>query len=74
MNTSETSAEAEAEKSRLAHFPITFFGVTMGVFGLALAFRTGGFAGASTVVSVLGGIILLSIAAIYILKALRFPA
>jgi tellurite resistance protein len=65
------SAQTE---SRLAHFPITFFGVTMGVFGLALALRAGGFALASGATTVAGAVLLVVLFAIYALKAQRYPA
>lgn len=57
----------------LAHFPITFFGVTMGVFGLALALRAGGFAQASGGVTATGAAILVGLLFVYALKALRHP-
>ncbi len=68
------TATDSAGESWLAHFPITFFGVTMGVFGLALALRAGGFAQASDAVTVVGAAILAVIMALYALKALRHPA
>ena len=57
----------------LAHFPITFFGVTMGVFGLALSLRAGGFAQASDGVMLAGALILVVLLLLYALKALRHP-
>lgn len=60
--------------TRLENFPITFFGVTMGVFGLALTLRAGAFPAASAGVTVAGAIILVALLALYGLKALRFPS
>lgn len=71
MTATDSAGEAH---SKLAHFPITFFGVTMGVFGLALALRAGGFAQASAGVTVAGAAILAAIMVLYALKALRHPA
>ena len=36
----ETSAEASEPKASLAHYPITFYAITMGLFGLTLAFHS----------------------------------
>lgn len=74
MNMNEKSMEDSADSSRLAHFPVTFFGVTMGVFGLALSLRAGGFGAASDLVTGVGAVLLVVFYAIYALKALRYPA
>lgn len=60
--------------NRLAHFPITFFGVTMGVFGLAVAMRAGGFEAMSQVVTGAGTLVFVVLLGFYIAKAVRFPA
>jgi tellurite resistance protein len=60
-------------QARLAHFPITFFGVTMGLFGLALALRAGGFASASGVMTGVGSLVFVALVALYALKAIRYP-
>ena len=73
MSTVETGSESHAA-SRLAHFPITFFGVTMGIFGLALSLRAGGFGVASALVTGAGTIALVGFSSLYGLKALRYPA
>lgn len=59
--------------SRLAHLPITFFGATMGLFGLALALRAGGFAGSSVAVTAVGALVLFTLCALYALKAVLYP-
>ncbi|TNF21305.1 MAG: C4-dicarboxylate ABC transporter [Rhodobacteraceae bacterium] len=59
--------------TRLENFPITFFGVTMGVLGLGLALRAGGFAGSAVAVTVAGALVLAGLFAGYALKALRHP-
>ena len=41
---SETTSSPAPQSSRLEHFPISFFGMSMGLFGLALALHAGGFA------------------------------
>ncbi|MFW5642000.1 MAG: SLAC1 anion channel family protein [Roseicyclus sp.] len=73
MIADRTDMQASDSRFRLAHFPITFFGVTMGVFGLALALRAGGFDALSQTANGAGAFLLLSLLAIYALKALRFP-
>lgn len=59
--------------SRLAHFPITFFGVTMGIFGLALSLRAGGLEAASALTTGIGAVMLAVLFTLYGLKSLRFP-
>jgi tellurite resistance protein len=63
-----------AVPQRLAHFPIGFFGVAMGVFGLALALRAGGLPAASLGVGWAGAAILVALFAMLGLKAIRHPA
>lgn len=58
-------------QSRLEHFPISFFGMAMGVFGLALALRAGGFAASSEVVGIVGIVVLAGLFLMLGLKALR---
>jgi tellurite resistance protein len=65
--------EAMAPSAPLAHFPITVFGMTMGVFGLALALRAGGFGALSQAAGGIGAVLLLALLAIYALKAVRYP-
>ncbi|MBL4627007.1 MAG: SLAC1 anion channel family protein [Roseicyclus sp.] len=60
--------------SRLENFPISFFAVTMGVFGLAFALLEGGFDLPATGVGVAGVSILMVLFVTLALKALRFPA
>jgi tellurite resistance protein len=67
------SLATDATTSRLEHFPVTFFGVTMGIFGLALALRAAGFELASGFMTVLAAIVLVGLAGLYGLKAFRFP-
>lgn len=59
--------------TRLEHFPISFFGVTMGLFGLALALHAGGFSSASFVVGWAGLAVLVLLGATFALKAIRHP-
>lgn len=61
------------QNNRLAHFPITFFGATMGVFGLALAMRAGGFEALSQTIMGMGTLIFVVLLGFYIAKAIRFP-
>ncbi len=63
----------KATGTRLEHFPITFFGVTMGVFGLALSLRAGGLSAASDVITGAGALLLAALYVLYALKALRYP-
>lgn len=59
--------------SRLAHFPVTFFAVTMGLGGLTLALHAGGYEAASQVVLWLDGFVLVMLGAAYVAKWLRHP-
>jgi tellurite resistance protein len=61
-------------QARLVHYPITVFGITMGLFGLALALRAGGFPQASSVVGWGGLGVLVLLGALFALKGLRHPA
>lgn len=63
-----------ASTSRLAHFPITFFGVTMGGFGTALSLGAGGFGATSDVVAGASTLIFVALIGLYAAKAARFPA
>ncbi|MHA3976492.1 SLAC1 anion channel family protein [Halovulum sp. GXIMD14794] len=73
MTTTEPTG-APAPTSRLEHFPISFFGVTMGIFGLALALRVGGFATASQIIVWIGATVLALLLATLAAKALRYPS
>lgn len=73
MSTTDTTT-AEALPTRLEHFPISFFGVTMGLFGLALSLRAGGFATASEVAGWVGIAVLAFLAGMFALKSVRHPA
>ena len=57
----------------LAYFPITLFGSTMGLFGLALALRAAGLNSVSDGVSGAGALVFLGLLALYVAKAIRFP-
>lgn len=68
-----------ADQSRLAHFPVTFFAIVMGLMGLALALHAGApaalwLAQASSLVLLIGIAVFLVILAFYLAKALRYPA
>ncbi len=60
--------------SWLAHFPISFFAVSMGVFGLALALRAGGYPAPSMVVGFAGIAILAVSLVILAAQAAYHPA
>ena len=63
-----------AKPSRLEHFPISFFTISMGVFGLSLALRAGGLIAAATAVgAVATGVLILCFVALA-LKAVRYPS
>ncbi len=75
MSTDANPGDASAAPQPwLAHYPITVFGITMGVLGLALALRAGGFEGASVAITVLGALVLILLGALYGLKSLRHSA
>ncbi len=77
MNATEPSEQARLEttvpQSWLEHFPITFFGVTMGLLGLALSLRAAGLAGLSVLMTWVGAFVLVVLAALYGLKAIKYP-
>lgn len=60
--------------TRLEHFPISFFGVTMGLFGLALALRAGGFAAASEIAGWVALCVLILLGLAFAAKAILHPA
>lgn len=70
------SAQAEHAPlpTRLEHYPISVFGMTMGLFGLALALRSGGFAGPSTATGYIALAALVGLGCIFAVKAVRHPA
>lgn len=68
-----------AEFSRLAHFPVTFFAIVMGLMGLTLALHAGAPAmpilePASSLMLLIGAAVMIVITMIYVAKALRHPA
>ncbi|MGB0748714.1 MAG: SLAC1 anion channel family protein [Magnetospiraceae bacterium] len=75
MSAPETSTETptDALPNRLEHFPISFFGVSMGVFGLALALHAGGLPVLSAIAGWAGALVLLCLFAVLAAKAVRFP-
>ncbi|MBF9034371.1 C4-dicarboxylate ABC transporter [Rhodobacterales bacterium HKCCE2091] len=66
-------ADAAAPESRLEHFPIGFFGMSMGILGLALALRASGAHVTGTWTGVVGAAVLAILLAVYALKAVRYP-
>ncbi len=74
MNTTTSETPIVVPAAGLAHFPITIFGTTMGVFGLALALRAGGFGTAAMMAAGAGALLLIAFVALYGVKAVRFPA
>ncbi|MCB2080005.1 MAG: SLAC1 anion channel family protein, partial [Novosphingobium sp.] len=73
MNQVESPASAEASYSRLEYFPVSFFGMSMGVFGLALSLHAGGFDAASKAVGGAGIAVLALLFLVLALKAIRYP-
>lgn len=75
----QTSPDHSENFSRLAHFPVTFFAVLMGVFGLALALHAAAEVlapaeQAARAVLWLGLVCFVAIAAVYLAKLVRHPA
>jgi tellurite resistance protein len=63
----------------LAHYPITFFAVVMGLSGLALAIRAAGHTfdlglQLDALMLALVGLVFVAVALVYVLKWMRFPA
>lgn len=69
-----TEQAAEPPRERLSHFPISVFGVTMGLFGLSLALRAGGFGAMAQIAGWTAASVLGLLLALYALKALRHSA
>lgn len=74
----DTPVQGPQEFSRLAHLPVTFFAVLMGLFGLSLACHAaaGSFPLAETAARAvlwLGVVCFAAIGAVYLLKILRHP-
>lgn len=63
----------DAPHSKLAHTPISFFAMSMGVFGLSLALRAGGFALPALIVGGTGIVLFVALLITFALKALRHP-
>ncbi|MHA6267889.1 SLAC1 anion channel family protein [uncultured Aliiroseovarius sp.] len=66
------------EISRLAHFPVTFFAIVMGLMGLTLALHAGAPAyrwleHASSLMLLIGATVMIVISLFYLAKALRYP-
>lgn len=75
----DPAASATPEAQRLSHFPVTFFAVAMGLMGLVLALHGAGRTLAwatplSQGVFYAAAIVFMAIAAVYLLKLLRYPA
>ncbi|SMR72055.1 tellurite resistance protein [Aliiroseovarius halocynthiae] len=67
------------EFDRLAHFPVTFFAIVMGVMGLTLALHAGApsmpvLKHASSLMLLIGAAIMVATSLVYIAKALRHPS
>lgn len=60
--------------SRIQHFPVTLFGMCMGVMGLALALRAGGMAGVSAFVGWSGAFLIVAFLGALAAKGLLHPA
>lgn len=67
-------AETPPEPARLEHFPISFFGMAMGLFGLTLALRAGGWTAASAATGWVSLAVLILLGALYAAKAVRHPS
>lgn len=73
-----TEQSAPQEFSRLAHYPVTFFAIIMGLMGLTLALHAGAPAlpwlgAASSLVWLISVAVMAVVSVIYIAKALRYP-
>ncbi|AVO38251.1 SLAC1 anion channel family protein [Pukyongiella litopenaei] len=59
---------------RIEHFPVSFFGMPMGLFGLTLALRAGGWPVASAAAGWVALAVFIGLGGLYTAKALRHPA
>ena len=71
--TPETPAEPMAAEPRLQHFPVPFFASVMGLSGLTLALHAAGMRAASRTALVATVLVFAVLAAVYALKAMRYP-
>ena len=74
MNAMEPPAISAPPAGRLAHFPVSVFGMSMGLFGLALALRSADFGVAAHVVGWIALAVFLGLSGLFAAKAVRFPA
>lgn len=59
---------------RLEHFPVSFFGMSMGLFGLALALHAAGLLAAAHIAGWIAFAVFIVLAALYVAKMVRYPA
>lgn len=69
-----TTEDANVPTSKLAHFPIGFFSMTMGLFGTALAFHAAGLIPIGFAFAGLGVLTIFILAAFYVAKIALFPS
>ncbi|WP_018701358.1 SLAC1 anion channel family protein [Amorphus coralli] len=60
--------------TRLEHFPISFFGMSMGLFGLALALHAAGLVAASHVAGWIAFAVFVTLSGLYVAKLVRYPS
>jgi len=59
---------------RLEHFPVSFFGMSMGLFGLALALRAAGLVAASHIAGWIALAVFVALGILFVAKIVRYPA
>lgn len=74
VRTAPSHSQPSDQFNRLESFPVSFFGMTMGLFGLTLALRAGGWPMASAAAGWTALVVLLVLGALYMAKAIRHRA
>ena len=69
-----TTEDAMSSASRLPHFPVGFFSMTMGLFGTALAFHAAGLRGVSLALAGLAAAAFIILVGFYAAKIVAFPS
>lgn len=69
-----TTEDIIQPSSRLPHFPIGFFSMTMGLFGTALAFHAAGLSGVSLALAGLAAAAFIILVGFYAAKIVAFPS
>lgn len=65
-------AAKQIPDSRLAHFPISFFAIVMGLSGLSISYRAGGYTATSQIITIITTLVFIIISGCYIAKFFKY--